>query len=113
MTDLLSGILSIFTGGSTLTGTETCCLDLDTLTQILIVVGALNWGSIALCFDSSSGDFVKQLAQALSQSNSRELEQLIKGLVGVAGVYQLFNLLLPFFAPGTTIANPCLLVCSA
>ena len=87
MADLLSAILSIFTGGATPTGTETCCLDLDTLTQILIVVGALNWGSIALCFDSSKGDFVKQLAIALSPANARELEQLIKGLVGVAGVY--------------------------
>jgi uncharacterized membrane protein YuzA (DUF378 family) len=111
MADLLSSILSIFTGGVTPTGTETCCLDLDTLTQILIVVGALNWGSIALC--RGKGDIVQQLAVALSPNNSSDLEYLIKGLVGVAGVYQLFNLLLPFFAPGTTIANPCLLVCSA
>jgi uncharacterized membrane protein YuzA (DUF378 family) len=97
--------------GTTLTGTETCALDLDTLTQILVVVGALNWGSIALC--QSQGDLVTQLAVTLSPENAGQLETLIKGLVGIAGVYQLFNLLLPFFAPGTTIANPCLLVSSA
>ena len=112
MAALLEALIGSLSG-TALTGTETCALDLDTLTQILVVVGALNWGSIALCINSNSGDLVKQLAFALSPENALQLEQLIKGLVGVAGVYQLFNLLLPFFAPGTTIANPCLLVSSA
>jgi len=112
MAALIEAIIASLSG-TTLTGTETCALDLDTLTQILVVVGALNWGSIAICFNNPSGDLVKQLAFALSPENAAQLEQLIKGLVGIAGVYQLFNLLLPFFAPGTTLANPCLLVSSA
>lgn len=106
MMELIDSILSIFSG-SDLDGTRTCLVDLDTLTQILIVIGALNWGSIALC--PSKGDLVTTLSAELGGDRAFELERLIKGLVGVAGVYQLFNLLLPFLPAGTTIINPCII----
>lgn len=86
--DLIGQLLN----GSEPTGTETCLLDLDTLTQILVVVGALNWGSIAICC-SDAGDLVKALAECVDPNNAKQIECFIKGLVGAAGVYQLFNLL--------------------
>jgi uncharacterized membrane protein YuzA (DUF378 family) len=111
MAELLTALINLLTGAEP-TGSETCILDLDTLTQLLIIVGALNWGAIALC-PQGNGDLVKIVAQQIGGAQAEQLENIIKGLVGVAGVYQLFNILLPFFPPGTTLYNPCLLIGSA
>jgi uncharacterized membrane protein YuzA (DUF378 family) len=107
--DFLTPILDIFSGASA--GTGACLLDLDTLTQILVVAGALNWGTIAFCEEY---DLVKiasvAVAQALGSGDkhlAHEIERLIKGLVGVAGVYQLLNLLAPIY--GFSVKNYCVL----
>jgi uncharacterized membrane protein YuzA (DUF378 family) len=104
----IDAILSLFSGG--LAGTGACILDLDTLTQILVVAGALNWGSIAICKDY---DLVTLASDALAgifggdYALAHEIDRLIKGLVGIAGVYQLLNLLAPIY--GFSVKNYCIL----
>jgi uncharacterized membrane protein YuzA (DUF378 family) len=56
-----------------------------TLFKLLMIAGALNWGSIAL----GGPDFVKKLSLAL---DIPELDQYIKILVGIAGIYGIYEL---------------------
>jgi uncharacterized membrane protein YuzA (DUF378 family) len=55
------------------------------LFKVLLIAGALNWGSIAL----GGPDFVKQLAMTLEIP---ELDQYIKIIVGIAGLYGIYEL---------------------
>jgi uncharacterized membrane protein YuzA (DUF378 family) len=86
MSSAIFDLIGQLLGSPQPTGTETCLLDLDTLTQLLVVIGALNWGSIAICC-SDAGDLVKALAQCIDRNNASQIECFIKGLVGAAGVY--------------------------
>jgi uncharacterized membrane protein YuzA (DUF378 family) len=51
---------------------------LNIFAQILIIVGALNWGLIAV----SDIDFVEKVSMG-----NVKAEKAVKGLVGVAGLY--------------------------
>lgn len=119
MAEIAEIISSLLSGGATPSGSEVCILDFDTLTQILVVVGALNWGTIALSPDGSCGDFVvllsEELARLLSGGEANEelatqIDRVIKGAVGIAGFYQLLNLILPLLPTPYVLYNPCLLV---
>lgn len=101
----LDVILSLFSGG--FAGTGACILDLDTLTQILVVAGALNWGSIAICADNDLVLLASEALASLLGGDANTIDQLIKGLVGIAGVYQLLNLLAPIY--GFSVKNYCIL----
>jgi len=107
--DVVTQLLNLFSGASA--GTGACLLDLDTLTQILVVAGALNWGSIAICEEYDLVAIASTaIADALGSGDkhlAHEIERLIKGLVGVAGVYQLLNLLAPIY--GFSVKNYCIL----
>ena len=55
------------------------------LFKLLMIAGALNWGSIAL----GGPDFVKQLSNTLEIP---ELDQFIKVIIGIAGLYGIYEL---------------------
>jgi uncharacterized membrane protein YuzA (DUF378 family) len=60
---------------------------LEVIAAVLVVVGALNWGLVAIArFDLVATIFGMQFGQVST------LTALVYGLVGLAGVYQLVNL---------------------
>lgn len=60
---------------------------IDVLTGVLVVVGALNWGLVAVAkFDLVATLFGLQFGQVSA------LTALVYGLVGLSGIYQLVNL---------------------
>lgn len=108
---------------------SSCLLDVDMLTQILLIAGGLNWGSIALtgctptgglCSDEFSGDLVSRLSQGIASAlNQTEevgctIDRVVKTLVGVSAVYQTLQLLCGVTVNGQPLApcppNACLLV---
>lgn len=114
----------------TLAGTGSgsdCLLDVDTLTQILLIAGGLNWGSIALvgCNPSGSvgscaangGDLVTQLANLIgvqllgqTQEVACTIDRVIKALVGVSALYQALHALYAAKLVATPPPNACLLL---
>jgi|688.fasta_scaffold2094083_1 uncharacterized membrane protein YuzA (DUF378 family) len=60
---------------------------LHLLTQLLLIAGALNWGLVSL----GMPDAVKSAADLVQVS---QLEQYVKLLVAVAGLYALYRLVL-------------------
>lgn len=106
-----------------------CLLDVSRLTQILLIAGGLNWGSIALtgctpggtlCADEFSGDLVSRLSQTiasaagLTEDAGCTIDRVIKTLVGVSAVYQTLALACSYTINGQPLVpcppNPCLLV---
>jgi uncharacterized membrane protein YuzA (DUF378 family) len=59
---------------------------LHLLTQLLLIAGALNWGAVTL----GGPDLVKSTATLVQVP---QLEQYVKLLVAVAGLYALYSLL--------------------
>jgi uncharacterized membrane protein YuzA (DUF378 family) len=60
---------------------------LDTITGVLVVVGALNWGLVGVArFDLVAALFGLQFGEVSA------LTALVYALVGLSGVYQVFNL---------------------
>jgi len=60
---------------------------LDVTSRVLVVVGALNWGLVAVAqFDLVATLFGLQFGEVSA------LTALVYGLVGVSGIYQVFNL---------------------
>lgn len=60
---------------------------LDVLSSILVIVGALNWGLVAVArFDLVATLFGLQFGQV------SPLSAIVYGLVGLAGVYQVVTL---------------------
>ncbi len=60
---------------------------LDVMTGALVVVGALNWGLVAVArFDLVATVFGLEFGQVSA------LTALVYGLVGLSGIYQLLNL---------------------
>lgn len=63
---------------------------LDLITGVLVVVGALNWGLVAIArFDLVATIFGMEFGQVSA------LTALVYGLVGLSGIYQLFSLRAP------------------
>jgi uncharacterized protein len=58
---------------------------LDILTAILLVVGGLNWGLVAV----ANFDLVAALTGAGAFGNKNPLGAIVYGLVGFAAVYQI------------------------
>jgi uncharacterized membrane protein YuzA (DUF378 family) len=58
------------------------------LVQILLIAGALNWGSVA----ANKFDFVDNLVGATNGG-------YVKMTVGIAGIYALYLIVAPYFAP--------------
>ena len=60
---------------------------LDVITGVLVVVGALNWGLVAVAqFDLVAALFGMDFGQVSA------LTAVVYGLVGISGFYQLVNL---------------------
>ncbi|MGE5814248.1 MAG: DUF378 domain-containing protein [Acidobacteriota bacterium] len=60
---------------------------LDVIAGVLVVVGALNWGLVAVArFDLVATVFGLEFGQVSA------LTAIVYGLVGVSGIYQLVNL---------------------
>lgn len=121
--------MSLFPTSVTLAGSgsgSSCLLSVDELTQILLIAGGLNWGSIALtgCNPSGtlgscsadSGDLVSQLSQAIASALNQgkdvgcTIDRVLKGLVGVSALYQLLNILYAYKLVATAPPNNCLIV---
>jgi uncharacterized membrane protein YuzA (DUF378 family) len=61
---------------------------LDVITGVLLVVGALNWGLVAVAqFDLVAALFGMQFGEVSA------LTAVVYGLVGLSGIYQLVNVL--------------------
>lgn len=61
---------------------------LDVITGVLLVVGALNWGLVAVAqFDLVASLFGMQFGEVSA------LTAVVYGLVGLSGIYQLVNVL--------------------
>ena len=68
----------------------------EKLIQVLLIVGAINWGLIAY----NGTDFVRNITQLI---NYQPLDKYLKLAVGIAGVYTLYKLILAgSVAPDTT-----------
>jgi uncharacterized protein len=60
---------------------------LDLITGALVVIGALNWGLVAL----AEFDLVAAIA-GLSFGETNAFTRIVYALVGVSGLYQIFSL---------------------
>jgi uncharacterized membrane protein YuzA (DUF378 family) len=60
---------------------------LDTLSQILLIVGGLNWGLVAV----ANFDLVATITGAGSFGSKNVLGAVIYGLVGLSALYQLLT----------------------
>lgn len=60
---------------------------LDLVTGALVVIGAINWGLVAL----AEFDLVATIA-GLDFGETNAFTRIIYGLVGVSGLYQIFSL---------------------
>jgi len=70
---------------------------IDLLAAILVIVGALNWGLVAIAgFDLVAWVF------GLSFGDTNAATRVVYGLVGLAGVYEAFRLPALFRAHGRT-----------
>ena len=68
---------------------------LDIITGALVVIGALNWGLVAI----AEFDLVAEIV-GLSFGETNALSRIIYALVGISGLYQLFSLVERARRPG-------------
>ena len=74
---------------------------LDLITGALVIIGALNWGLVAV----AEFDLVAAIA-GLSFGETNAFTQIIYGLVGLSGLYQIYSLTERNRQPGTVTTGP-------